>query len=281
MIIRKIESISISRKEGLFLLDKRLSLLAIILILPMIVSGCSRKTVQQPDQYTQVNTAQLIIPLLENPPQNHVQIVQGTVGSTTEITMQDLNKIENTKYPDIVAEVGDSKITGLELTRKIAVQRNAFVNNIKKPQDESFYEKIALGLLMKDALIDNEVTRQGLTATVEEAKSYLEQQDKSMDLLPESDPAKVAYFKTIKDNGFNNASDYINSSGIVSMTQKSLGRGKLKSSVLQSIPKGQNSATKAWEDYTDKLINQGNYKIFVPVDIKGFQQLEDRVVLGK
>ena len=242
------------------MLEKRLSLLAMILILLMIVSGCSQKTAQQPDRYTQINTQQLKTPSLENPPQNHVQIVQGTVGSTMEITMHDLNKIENTKYPDIVAEVGDSKITGLELTREIAIQRNAFVNNIKKPQDESFYEKIALGLLMKDALIDNEVKRQGMAVTVEEAKSYLEQQEKSMDSLPDSDIAKIAYTKTILNNGFSNASDYINSLGIISMTQISLGRGKLKNSVLQSISQEQNEAYKAWQDYTDKLINDSGAK---------------------
>ncbi|WP_242833140.1 hypothetical protein [Desulfosporosinus acidiphilus] len=56
---------------------------------------------------------------------------------------------------------------------------------------------------------------------------------------------------------------------------------KLRNLVLHSIPAGQNEAFKAWQDYTDKLINQGNYKIFIPVDIKGFQQLEEQVAIGK
>jgi len=101
----------------------------------MIVSGCSQKTVQQPDRYTQVNTQQLKKPSLENPPQNHVSIVKGTVGSTTEITMHDLNKIENTKYPNIVAEVGDSKITGKELTREIMIKQYSYTN-LNRPQND-------------------------------------------------------------------------------------------------------------------------------------------------
>jgi len=247
--------------------------------LGLFSSGCNQKI----EQKAQTNIPQLQIPLQSMSPQtnNHTQVVQGTVGSTTNIEIPELNNIKNIKYPDVVAEVGDTKITGLQLTKEVIIKQNDYVNNIKKPQDESYYEKVALGLLVKNALIDNEVKKQGKTVTAEEAKSYLVQQEKSMDSLQDSDFAKITYNKTIKDNGFSNASDYINSPGIISITQIFLGRGKLKNSILQSIPKGQNEATNAWDDYTDKLINQGNYKIYLPVDIQGYRQLEEQVVLGK
>lgn len=57
-----------------------------------------------------------------------------------------------------------------------------------------------------------------------------------MDSLSESDPAKEAYLQTIKANGFNNSTDYINFPETIKFTQIILGRGKLRNSVLQSIP---------------------------------------------
>jgi len=266
------------QEEGISL--KKIVLIFVpVIIFSFLISGCNQKVEQQ----DQKSTPQLNLPFQNLSPQtnNHTTVAKATVGNTTEIDTPELNNIKNTKYPDVVAEVGNSKITGLQLAREVAIKQNAFVNNIKKPQEELFYEKVALGLLVKNALIDEEVKKQGMMVTPEEAKSYLEQQKKSMDSLPDSDPAKVAYIKTIKANGFDNASDYLNSPGVISVTQTILGRGKLKNSILQSIPQAQNEATKAWNDYTDKLINQGNFKIYVPVDIKGYQQLEEKVVLGK
>lgn len=246
-------------------------------------SGCNQKI----DQKAQTNITQLQIPLqtttsqtITSHPIDSTQIVQGTVGGTTNIEIPVPNNIKNINYPDVVADVGDTKITGLQLTWEVTIKQNAYVN-MKKPQDESYYEKVALGLLVKNALIDNEVEKQGKTVTAEEAKSYLEQQEKSLDSLQDSDPTKINYNNAIKVNGFSNASDYINSPRIISTYQKLLGRGKLESSILQSIPQGQNEATEAWDDYTDKLINQGNYKIYLPVDIQGYRQLEEQVVLGK
>ncbi|AFM40376.1 hypothetical protein Desaci_1350 [Desulfosporosinus acidiphilus SJ4] len=253
-------------------------LLSIVLSLlfSQILIGCGQKVEQQAP--TNILKS---VQSMKSQSNNHTQIVQATVGITTNIAIPDLKNIKNTKYPDIVAEVGDTKITGLQLTRGVAIKQNAFVNNIKMPQDESFYEKIALGLLVKNALIDTEVMRQGLQVTPDEARSYLEQQKKSMDSLPESDPAKEAYTKTINDNGFSTSTDYIDSPETIKFTQILLGRVKLRNLVLHSIPAGQNEAYKAWQDYTDKLINQGNYKIFIPVDIKGYQQLEEKAAQGK
>jgi hypothetical protein len=257
-------------------MKKILFSIVLLLILSLILIGCGQKVEQQAPTNI-LKTVQS----MKSQSNSHTQIVQATVGSTTNIAIPDLNNIKNVKYPDVVAEVGDTKITGLQLTREVVIKQNAFVNNIKKPQDESFYEKIALGLLVENALIDNEVKRQGLQVTTDEARSYLEQQKKSMDSLPDSDPAQKAYIQTIKANGFNNSTDYINSSETIKFTQILLGRGKLKHLVLHSIPPGQNEAYIAWQDYTDKLINQGNYKIFIPVDIKGYQQLEEKAAQGK
>lgn len=234
-----------------------------LILLGLFLSGCNQKVEKQ----AQTN--------------NHTQVVQATVTSPTNIEIPELNNIKNTKYPDVVAEVGSSQITGLQLTREIAIKQNDYTNNLKKPQNESFYEKVALGLLVKNALIDSEVKKKGITVTVEEAISYLEQQKESMDSLAENDPAKLAFNKYIKASGFDNISDYMKSQDLIIATQAILGRGKLKNSILQSIPKGQSEVTKDWNDYIDELINQGNYKILIPVDIKGYQQLEKQVVLGK
>ncbi|AFM40411.1 hypothetical protein Desaci_1388 [Desulfosporosinus acidiphilus SJ4] len=245
-----------------------------ILSLSLFLFGCNQKKVEE----AQVNQTQVQIPVQKG---DHFQVVQGTVGNTSSPNMADINNLRNTKFPEIVAEVGDYKITGLQLTKEIALKRNDYINNIKKPQSEAFYEKVALGLLVKNALIDNEVKKQGLTVTVEEAKAYLEQQEKSMTSLPDSDPAKEAYLKDIKINGFDNVSEYINSQNVINMTQTILGRAKLKNAVLQSISQDQNEASKAWDDYTEKLLDQGNFKILLPIDIKGYQQLEAQVALNR
>ncbi|AFM41521.1 hypothetical protein Desaci_2584 [Desulfosporosinus acidiphilus SJ4] len=250
--------------------------IVLLLLLSQILIGCGQKAEQQVP--TNILKA---VQSMTSQNNSHTQIAQPIVGSTTNIAIPDLKNIKNTKYPNVVAEVGDTKITGLQLTREVLIKQNDFVNNIKKPQDEFFYEKIALGLLVKNALIDNEVMRQGLQVTPDEASSYLEQQKKSMDSLPDSDPAKKAYTKTINDNGFSTSTDYINSPETIKFTQILLGRVKLRNLVLHSIPAGQNEAYKTWQDYTDKLINQVNYKIFIPVDIKGYQQLEEQTAKGK
>lgn len=266
------------QEEGIPL--KKIVLICVpVIIFSFLMVGCNQKVEKQ----DQTSTPQLNVHFQNLSPEtnNHTTVVQATVGNTTVMDAPELNKIKNTKYPDVVAEVGDSKITGLELAKEVAIKQNAYVNNIKKPQGELFYEKVALGLLVKNALIDDEVKKQGMTVTPEEAKSYLEQQKLSVDSLPDSDPVKVAYIKGIKFNGFDNPSDYINSPGVISVTQTILGRGKLRNFILQSIPQAQNEATKAWNDYADKLINQSNYKIYIPVDIKGYQQLEEKAALGK
>ncbi|KLU63520.1 hypothetical protein CEB3_c00970 [Peptococcaceae bacterium CEB3] len=182
---------------------------------------------------------------------------------------QSAQSMRNEKYPDIVAEVGNYKITGSQLRREIAVKRNAYVNVIKKPQENSFYEKVALGLLITNALVNNEVKKKGFSVSTEEAKLYLQHQEKAMNALPDIDPAKTVYDKMVRGNGYSSAIDYVNSPEVIKVTQIILGRQKLRNSIEQSVLQGQNGAYKAWEDYTDKLISEGNYKVLIPVNVKG------------
>lgn len=43
---------------------------------------------------------------------------------------------------------------------------------------------------------------------------------------------------------------------------------------------GQNAVQEAWGAYIDQLINnEANYKIFIPVDIKGYQEFKYNVLL--
>lgn len=257
-------------------MPKKVSLIVIVFLLLVgsIVSGCNRKEAQQAQENT---------PLFEMAKQNnsHVSIAQPIVSEESSKELPNLNNITNTKYPDIVAIVGDSKISGLELTREILIKQYSYKSQ-NKPQSDSFYEEVSLGLLVKNALIDNEVKIKRMTVSTEDAKSYLEQQKQTMDSLSDSDSAQMAYNKTITENGFSNASDYVNSPGAISATQTFLGRERLRNFVQKTISKDQNTAHNAWEDYTDQLINNdGNYKVLIPVEIKGFQQLEDKVSLNK
>ena len=255
---------------------KSILIISLLILSSLFLFGCNQTNHKQTEPIEpQAQTA-------ITPPGNPQGIVvPATVKSTMKVTLPELNNIKNTKYPDIVAEVGDTKITGLQLTREIAIKENDYVNNLKKPQTESYYEKVSLGLLVENALLDYEVKRQGLTASVEEAKAFLARHKTMIDSRPDNDPVKIALRQSYETNGFSNVSDYINSPNTISATQKILGDSKLKSMILKSVPQGQNEEVKAWDAYIDDLINQGNYKIFIPVDIKGYQQLEENTVLGK
>jgi hypothetical protein len=264
------------QRGGIFL--KRIMLFCIpVIIFSFLVSGCNQKVEHQ----VQTNTPQLKLPTQTSLPKNNSNhiIVKPTVKRTTPEPIPELNNIKNTMYPDVVAEVGDTKITGLQLTMEEAIKRNNYVY-MKKPQNQSFYEKVALGQLITNDLIDTEIKKQGITATDDEIKSSIEQDEKFYDSLPDNAPAKITFMQTIKADGFNSITDYMNSPKTINAVKKTLATGKLRNIILQSVPNGQNEPAKAWDDYIDKLINEGNYKIFIPVDIKGYQQIEQQVDLG-
>lgn len=70
------------------------------------------------------------------------------------ISFPPVDKIENTAFPNVVAQVGSQNITGLELTKEIAVQKTIWKKNLKKQQSNNFYEEMALGHLVENALLD-------------------------------------------------------------------------------------------------------------------------------
>lgn len=168
----------------------------------------------------------------------------------------------NTK---VVAKVGNITITESQLLSEVHIKKKAF-ENMDKPQNDEFYQKVALGLLIKNALIDNEVRNKGISVSKQEALEFLNQQLEYMQSLADTELAKIQYIDIIKSGGFSNPEDYVNSPKIIFVTQKILARSKLK-----ELIRGSNQV---WQEYADNLLNANEYEIFVPIDISGFSKIE-------
>jgi hypothetical protein len=76
---------------------------------------------------------------------------------------------------------------------------------------------VALGLLIKNALIDTKAQKVS-SVSPQEASEYLKKQMKEMQSLRDSDPSKIQYLNDVKAKGFNNPSEYVASPEIISVT---------------------------------------------------------------
>jgi CRISPR/Cas system CSM-associated protein Csm2 small subunit len=157
----------------------------------------------------------------------------------------------------IVAQVENTTITASQFLSRVQNEKQAF-ESIKKPQSEEFYKRVTLGLMIQEILLANEAQKQGITVSREETVDVLNQQMRAIESLGENDPEKIRYLKKIKAQGLDNPSDFVKSSEVISDTQKSLVIGKL--------------LNKSGTNITDTLLNQKNYKIYVPIDISEFQK---------
>lgn len=163
----------------------------------------------------------------------------------------------------IVAQVGNTTITASQFLSRVLNEKQAF-ESIKKPQSEEFYKKVTLGLMIQEILLTSEAQKQGISVSAEETVDYLNQQRETMQSLSDNDPEKIKYLEKIKAQGFNNASDYTKSSKVISDTQKSLIIVKL--------------LNKSGPNIAETLLNQKDYKIYIPIDISGFQKDMDNAL---
>jgi hypothetical protein len=171
---------------------------------------------------------------------------------------------------NIVAKVGSITISEEQLSKQVEIKKKAF-ETLKKPQTEEFYKKVALGLLIKNALIDTDAQRMG-SVSPQEASEYLRKQMNEMQSRGDTDPAKIEYLNVVKVNGFNNPSEYVASPEIISVTQKELLRNKFQNLIIMSS--SLRTPADAWHNYVNQLLNAKQYEILVPIDITGIEELE-------
>jgi len=209
-----------------------------------------------------------------------------------------LKNIENEKYPEVVAQVGDVLISGADLSKRIEVEKaNWEYSNL--PQEESFYERSALQQLVLRALLDKRVKELNITVTNDEAKNYLMSQIGLME-SSKSDDSLIKQFKLyLNDLGYTNLEEYSESSEVISVTQKILARLELEKRIKENI-KGISSdeitnyikergitlddnnleiiktklllekRSKAWSDYKKELLKTQSHKEFVDINIIDF-----------
>ncbi|OAT80805.1 SurA N-terminal domain-containing protein [Desulfotomaculum copahuensis] len=168
-----------------------------------------------------------------------------------------------TGYPAVVAEVAGKNITGRELASEKQLIKNNWAK-IGRPQSDSWCERAALRTLVLNSLLDCEASKKGIKVTNQEALNYLEAVYGKIKSLSDNNPAKISYLKDVKSSGFTSPEEYIHSPGVLNATQKILARTGLRNRLYQSGYSG------TWQSYEEQLLDKGDYRLFINVDIKNF-----------
>ncbi len=171
----------------------------------------------------------------------------------------------------LVAKVGQQEITEAEFEEQMKIKKDAY-ENLGIPQTDDFYKTVSLGLLVERVLLEQEAESRGIIVSTEEVVAYLKKQLEEMEKLHDNDPGKIEYYNAIKLNGYNTPEDFINAPEVISAQKKVFARNLLKETIA---PK------EDWDEYAERLLNaEENYEIFIPVDIRGYRELERTVIEG-
>ncbi|WP_018211884.1 SurA N-terminal domain-containing protein [Desulfitobacterium hafniense] len=214
------------------------------------------------------------------------------------LSFPSINQIKNQNYSDIVAVVAGNTITGQDLTRQIEFEKKKW-ENVGLTKDASSYEKLALGQLISNALLDEQVQKRNLIVTEKEAEQYLKDIAKAIN-ESNNDAEKVNFMSAIKASGFSTADEYIKSPDVIKSTSKVLARGKLKADIISSVEAPSDAEVlefidqnnlktndlkgvkeqmlnirqqSVWETFNNSLLNDAAYDIKIGIDVKDYKDL--------
>jgi len=205
--------------------------------------------------------------------------------------------VNKSNYSEIVAKVGDKQITGKQLTGQVQLEKNKW-ERIGYPQSESFYEKAALRQLILNAQLENIAKQKGINVTEKEVSDYLGNIINKMSSLSDNDPNKIEFINDMRASGFETTQEYSKSPEVKVATKDILTRAKVKKVLLSKVPLpsdeevnnyikknkininnpeeklqikyelNKKNRLEEWNNFTNELINTGNYEIFADIDIK-------------
>lgn len=176
--------------------------------------------------------------------------------------------------PEIVAKIDDIEITEQTFSTMVEAEKNNWGKlNVNMPNDDLYYEKVVLKRLITNALLDVQAKKEGIVVSDKEASDEIKNQLQQIKCLAPDDPVKISFLNQIKSSGYNSIEDYAKDSRVLDTYRKQLARVKLRNTFYETVSKtaGPDERGKAWEDYKNNLINTGDYEIYIPVDIKGFE----------
>jgi hypothetical protein len=205
--------------------------------------------------------------------------------------------VDNTDYPNIVANVKGHEISGNEFTNNIELEKSKW-ERFGKPQTKSFYETTVLKRMVLNILMDADAKQKGLTVTNQDASEYLTDTVKKLNSLSNDDPARNQFLNEIAAYGHTDINEYTKDPNVLNATKDLLLRAKLKRYIYNTVSTPsdeevdtyiksknirlaepdhkegikqlllQEKRTNAWKNYVNQLLNEKDYQLFVPIDIK-------------